>query len=109
METGQRVAASTSRRYFFGLRLAIDQADARPPRPHQRSEITQIERVDEIYSLFYVPDMESTRSGLYKCTKEYSQRVAVAVVVCLLLFREEKNVPILHFNTGILNLKCAGC
>ena len=66
---------------------------------YQRSEITQNQRVDEIH----VPDMETTRSGLYKCTKEYSQRVTVAVVVCLLLFREEKIVPILHFNTGILN------
>ena len=37
----------------------------------------QMERVAEIH----VPDMESTRSGLYKCTKEYGQRVAVAVVV----------------------------
>ena len=41
------------------------------------SEITQIERVAEIH----VPDIESTRSGLYKFIKEYSQRVAVAVVV----------------------------
>ena len=29
----QRGAASTLRRYFFGLRLAIVQADARPTRP----------------------------------------------------------------------------
>ena len=29
----QRVAASTLRRYFFGLRLAIAQADARPVMP----------------------------------------------------------------------------
>ena len=29
----QRVAASTSRRYSFGLRLAIAQADARPAMP----------------------------------------------------------------------------
>ena len=29
----QRVAASTLRRYYFGLRLAIAQADARPAMP----------------------------------------------------------------------------
>ena len=40
--------------------------------------------------------------------KDYSQRMTVAVA-CLLLFWDEKNVPILHFKTGILNMKCAGC
>ena len=52
----------------------------------QRSEITQMESVAEIH----VPDTESRRSGLYKCTKEYGQRVTVAVAVCSLLFREDK-------------------